>query len=213
MISRNDYAVILRCAEMYKKELLDTNVLFIYQNRKTKRYEYIEATFLAANFKHLTGITYPKKNENKNEQDNTDGAAHFFNLAVNRRLDILKCNYKNDGTTALKLQILPMIMNIKRTARMIGDYNGSRMHIMADKMCGSYAATLALVNDRRYGYSPSSTIRDDIRNLVSEYHPIYAILQKSINESHYNRIFYKSKKFDCDNMPVTIKGRIVIQEK
>lgn len=82
MISKAEYATVLRCAEQYEKELLDTNVLFIYENRRTKKYE-------------------------------------------------------SDGTTAIKLQILSSVMNIKKTARMIGDYNHSRLHIMAVKMCGS----------------------------------------------------------------------------
>ncbi|MGX8833686.1 PBECR4 domain-containing protein [Amedibacillus sp. YH-ame6] len=196
MINRNDYATVLRCAEQYKRELADTKMLFVYENRHTKEYGCFEAAFLSSNFKHLTGIIYPFKNEEIDTEDLTDGAVHFFNLALRKRLDIDKCKYKSDGTTQLKLQILQMIMNIKKTARMIGDFNHSKLHIMADKMCGSVATTLAFTKNEIGDYCPSSALREDIRNLVTDFHPIIAIYQKDINEDTYTRVCYKSQKLD-----------------
>lgn len=201
MITKREFATVLKCADIYRDELLDTNIMFIYENRMTRKIEYIESTFLAGNFKHLTGIIYPKQDLPNSEDDKKGQAVHFFNLAVNKRLNIDDCKYKNDGTTPLKLQILISIMNIKKNARMIGDYNSSRLHIMADKMCGSVAATLALTHDKEYGLCPSSTIKDDIRNLVSQYHPIVAIFQKPITQVLYENPSYISKKFDKGRMP------------
>lgn len=207
MIDKKDFAMLLKCAEIYKNELLNTNLLFIYINRKTKKYEYIETTYLDKNFKHLTGIQY--KHENKNtDKISIDSAAHFFNLAVCKRLDIKKCHYKSDGTTKLKMQILPMAMNIKKNARMIGDYSEGRMHIMADKMCGTVSMTLAFINDRVYGYCPCSALREDIRKMVTQYHSISAVFQKNMDVEKYDRLCFKNKIFDFDSLPQEIKNKI-----
>lgn len=207
MISKADYAIVIRCAEQYEKELLDTNVLFVYENRRTKKYESVEVTFLASNFKHLTGVIYPH-NDKEEADEMSEGAVHFFNLALRKRLNINKCNYKSDGTTPIKLQILSSIMNIKKTARMIGDYNNSRLHIMADKMCGSTSATLAFTRSGSNELLPSSTLREDIRRLVTEYHTVIAVYQKSIQDREYANCFYTSKKYSISKLPKSIKEKL-----
>lgn len=207
MISKAEYATVLRCAEQYEKELLDTKVLFIYENRKTKKYEFEEVTFLSSNFKHLTGVLYPY-NDKDQKEETTEGAVHFFNLALRKRLDINKCKYKSDGTTSIKLQILSSVMNIKRTARMIGDYNHSKLHIMADKMCGSVSTTLAFTRSKSNELYPSSTLREDIRKLVTEYHTVIAVYQKSIHDSEYTVCCFISKKYSKSKVPESIKKKI-----
>lgn len=67
---------------------------------------------------------------------------------------------------------------------------------MSDKMCGSVAATLAFTEDKVYGLCPSSTIEDDIRKLVAQYHPIIAIYQTAC---------YISKKVDKEKMPDNLR--------
>lgn len=204
MISKADYATVLRCAEQYEKELLNTKILFVYENRRTKEYESEEVTFLPSNFKHLTGVLY---SQNDKEQE-SEGAVYFFNLALKKRLDIHKCKYKSDGTTTIKLQILSSIMNIKKTARMIGDYNHSRLHIMADKMCGSTSATLAFTRSKSNELFPSSTLREDIRRLVTEYHTVVAVYQKAIQDSEYTECCYTSKKYDTSKLPKCIEKKL-----
>lgn len=207
MISKAEYSTVLKCAELYKNELLNTNVLFIYENRRTKKYESEEVTFLASNFKHLTGVLYSHNDKNQ-EEETTEGAVDFFNLALKKRLNINKCKYKSDGTTTIKLQILSSIMNIKKTARMIGDYNHSRLHIMADKMCGSISTTLAFTRSKTNELYPSSTLREDIRKLVTEFHTVIAVYQKSIHDSEYTDCCYKSKKYSTSKLPESIKRKI-----
>lgn len=111
-------------------------------------------------------------------------------------MDINECKYKSDGTTQIKLQILQMIMNIKKTARMIGDFNHSKLYIMADKMCGSIATTLAFTKNEIGDYCPSSALREDIRNLVTDFHSILAIYQKYINDDTYTRVCHEAQKLD-----------------
>lgn len=164
---------------------------------------------MATNFKHVTGIIYPKQNLPVTDVNDKIGQAeHFFDLALMKRLNRENCKYKKDGTTSLKLQILVNIMNIKKNARMIGDYNQSRLHIMADKMCGSVVATLALTHDREYGLCPSSTIKDDIRNLVRQYHSVIAIYQKKPGQELYEIPSYSSAKFDKERIPSDLKKMI-----
>lgn len=206
MISYKDYTTILECVLLYKKELVNSNLLFLYQNRLTGKYEYVEVIFLAGNFMHLTGVIY--QNLKHDEVTNSNDAVNFFRLAINKRLDINKCFYKDDGTTILKLRILTIIMNIKKSARMIGEYNGSKIHINANRMCGTTAATLAFVKNEKCEYYPSSTLCEDIRNLVKQYNTILAIYQKQLNDSKYKIIQYSNKKFNDQDIPISIRNLI-----
>lgn len=189
MISKSDYECILRNAKIYKANLSKSNVIFIYENRITKKYEYTEVMFLPANFKHLTGVQCFDSNGNPIR------ANHFLDLAVKNRLNINQCHYKSDGTTQLKLKILSKLMNITSSARMIGDYNNSKLHISADKMCGSTSATLAFTKNNKNKLYPSSALQEDIRNLVNEYHTVIAVYQNKHGKDDFEQC-YLSKKYD-----------------
>lgn len=199
MISKSDYECIIRNAKLYKNNLSGSNVIFVYENRQTKEYEYCEVVFKASNFKHLTGINYL---DNSNS-----GANHFILLAFNQRLNIQKCSYKADGTTQLKLRILSMIMNITKSARMIGTYNNSKLHISADKMCGSTAATLAFVRNNKQELCPSSALQEDIRNLVTEYHTVVAVFQKKQGNEFYE-LWSSSKRYDENKISDDMRKKI-----
>lgn len=96
---------------------------------------------------------------------------------------------KENSLITLMISITSMfligVFCIKKTARMIADYNHSRLHIMTDKMCGSISTTLALTRSESNELYPSSTLREDIRRFVTEYHMGMAVCQKSIHDSEY----------------------------
>ena len=45
-------------AKTYKENLLNKNILFIFENKEEKNLNFIETIFLPSNFLHLTGIKY-----------------------------------------------------------------------------------------------------------------------------------------------------------
>ena len=52
---------ICESAKKYKNNLLNKNIIFIFENKKKQKIEYIEVLFLAQNFLHFTGIKYEKR--------------------------------------------------------------------------------------------------------------------------------------------------------
>jgi hypothetical protein len=111
--------VIFKCAKMYNENLSGNNVLFVsHADYKT---EFFETSFSPNNFLHLTGFKVVRNRE------------RFFEAALNERLSPEDIAYESGGTTELKLSILPKLMSIHTTARMVGDYDNSRPLLIADK--------------------------------------------------------------------------------
>lgn len=57
-------------------------------------------------------------------------------------------------------------------------------------------------------YYPSSTLCEDIRNLVKQYNTILTIYQKQLNDSKYKIIQYSNKKFNDQDIPISIRNLI-----
>lgn len=93
----NDLNIIKQAAKLYKTNLLDKNILYIFI--KNNKIAYYEVTFLKEHFKHLTGVI-----SNLN-------AYEFFYRAANNRLKLEYFEYKNN-TTALKLDNIIKCMSL-----------------------------------------------------------------------------------------------------
>ena len=93
----NDLNIIKQAAKLYKTNLLDKNILYIFI--KNNKIAYYEVTFLKEHFKHLTGVI-----SNLN-------AYEFFYRAANNRLKLEHFEYKNN-TTALKLDNIIKCMSL-----------------------------------------------------------------------------------------------------
>ena len=50
--------ILYSSAKKYKENLLDKNIMFVYENKVTKKLSYIETIFKNYHFLHLTGIKY-----------------------------------------------------------------------------------------------------------------------------------------------------------
>lgn len=96
--------------------------------RKKPEYIYaLELTFDASNFQHLTGLQ-----TNHSRISPTD----FFERCITRRLKEDDLSFATDGTTPLKLQVLPMLLVKNLSANMVGDYNGRNPKLITDKLAG-----------------------------------------------------------------------------
>lgn len=93
--------IITSCAKIYKENLENKNLLFIFGDLQTP--EYFEALFLPRNFLHLTGV--------KLIESRIFSSKDFYNRCLNGKLSPNDFSMAQDGTTEMKLYVLPKIMD------------------------------------------------------------------------------------------------------
>jgi len=172
--------IIYKCAMEYKNNLSNKCILFV--TATDSKSTSFEALFLPQNFKHLTGVA-----------SHLSGA-DFFDLAIRNRLGPNEITLANDGTTDLKLDVLPQLMNIHRTARMVGDYDFSRSLLVADKVAGTVTAALGFVQSKNF-YLPKTALKADVRNITiqSTRRRIVAIIVKQRGDELFSQLTYIAK--------------------
>lgn len=177
---------IYNCAVLYQKNLMGKNVLFIGANEN--KATGFEAIFLPRNFQHFTGVG-----------TNLKSSTLFFNAAVNNELSEKDIIITTDGTTELKLEVLPTLMNIHVTARMFGDYDNSKSLLVTDKLAGTQTAAMGFVEDKNYFY-PNTVLNDDLRNLtIKPRQRVIAIFVKNQKDKIYNQLTYIPKGMTIDD--------------
>ena len=106
-------SIITDCAVKYKENLDGYQLLFILKD-KHKHISSLEVSFNPYNFLHLTGIKLADKTT----------ATDFYERCLNHKLSPDDFSFAPDGTTQLKLEILPQLMVKNISAKMVGDFNG-----------------------------------------------------------------------------------------
>jgi len=169
--------VIYKCAQMYKENLSNKCVLFA--TAEDGKVITFESLFLPQNFKHLTGV------------HSRVSGADFFGLVIRNKLSPSVIELADDGTTDLKLDILPQLMSIHKTARMVGDYDNSRSLFIADKIAGTVTAAMGFIHTMNY-YLPQSALKSDVRDITlkATRHRVIAIFVKNRNDALYNELSY-----------------------
>ena len=185
--------IIYQCAMDYKNNLSNKCILFLTtaDNIVTS----FETLFLPQNFKHLTGV-----------RSKLSGA-DFFDLATRNRLSPNDIALADDGTTDLKLDVLPQLMNIHITARMAGDYNYSRSLLVADKIAGTVTAALGFVQADGI-YLPKTALKADVRDITSQAtrRKIAAVFVKQRGDELYKQMTYIAKGMTISD--VTFKATL-----
>lgn len=98
-----------------------------------------------------------------------------------------------NGTTEIKLLVLPQLMKIYNTAKMVGNYNFSKSSLYTEKLTGNITACLGFVRDDKY-YVPNTALKEDIRDIsIKPQHRVLAVLRKAVNQSIYKEICYIAK--------------------
>lgn len=181
--------IITECAKKYEKQLSNQNLLFLFGEAKNPKF--IEAAFLPFNFMHLTGANISSIKSNR-----------FYNLCLNQKLKEIHISIYKDGTTEKKLSVLPQLMDISSTAKMIGDFNNTGFLLQSEKIVGNTVAIMGFVKVNGY-YIPNTALKEDCRNLSSESPKrILAILKKPMAEKQYQTITYLAKKLDFHNIKI-----------
>ena len=172
------------------------NYLFIYRERTDNSIRFFEALFLPRNFQHLTGL----------ELMDEDGKLIkkpllFYERCLNRKLSENDIAFRSDGTTRLKLEALPRIVNFISSSKMTGLYNDSRPLLAIDRLAGTTNFCLGFSQDGKY-YVPSSCLLEDIRNLAGKPSQVLAVMSKKSDELIYRNIRYVAKKLPFDKLQI-----------
>lgn len=183
-------SVVFAAASDYQENLVDKSLLFVCMD-KHKRVHCVEVTFDTSNFKHMTGF--------KTDID----ALQFFDLCANRRLKEGDFEFSDDGTTPLKMQVLPRLVRSNLSANMIGDYNMSQPKLYTEKIAGSVSACIGFVRTRTSGrLVPNTVLEGDIRKRVNRPDRIILTYRKNRGDSEYSELVYQAKKVDWSKISI-----------
>ena len=175
---------ILKCAELYDFVLKNKNYLIVYRSQGNS-FSYIECSFLARHFQHLTGIEI--------NTTTIKSSTQFYNLCISKKLKLSDFHLPQNGTYELKLDVLPKLIEMHRKPCMIGDYNQQRIQLQTKKMVGNITAVLGFAKEGNY-YVPNTVLQEDIRNITN--HPpnkVIAIFSKHNKLVKYDLVLYISK--------------------
>lgn len=182
-------SIIIDCAAKYEENLNGYQLLFILKD-KHKHISSLEVSFYPYNFLHLTGIKL------------IDGttATDFYKRCLNHKLSPEDFSFASDGTTQLKLEILPQLMLKNISAKMVGDFNGCNPKLYTEKLTGGVKACLGFVKTHRAEYVPNTVLNTDIRTVTKISQQVIATYRRKNSASPYQELVYKAKKIDWDTI-------------
>lgn len=182
---------IYESAIKYRENLLNKNIIYIYEKNKAKELNFIETIFNDYNFLHFTGTQY-RYNAHK-----------FFKDCLEKKLSCNNIKVNNNSFTHLKLEVLENAMSINKSAKRIGDFNGSKVNIKIEKVIGNTHLCLGFSNldsknKKLRFYYPKTLLQDNLKNNIIEDNRIIAILSKSKEEKMYKEVTYLSKNINLN---------------
>ena len=134
MTKKEALQIVFSCAASYKENLAGRSLLFVTTD-KHKTVRCLEVTFDGSNFLHMTGFKLNKKEISAN---------NFFSMCCDKRSSESDFEFAADGTTEMKMRVLPGLVQKHLSAKMVGDYNLSQPKLYTDKLAGSVGAVWAL---------------------------------------------------------------------
>ena len=178
---------ICESAIRYKENLLNKNVIFIFENKKSQNIDFIEVAFYDTYYLHLTGMKYYKN------------ARTFFRDCLNNKISPHNIKMRKAPFTQLKLQVLENAMAINKSAKRIGNFNNNKVNITIEKVIGNtyYCigfSNLDSKNKKLKYYYPKTLLQENLKNNIIDDNKIIAILSKNKNQKLYNEITYLSKE-------------------
>lgn len=184
-------SVIVKCAVLYQEHLANHNLLFLCMD-KHRHLSVFEISFDGSNFLHLTGVKI-----NRNGPSPVAGAKDFYDRCLNHRLSVRDFEFAKDGTTALKLDVLPQMMSKNISATMIGDYNTRSPKLLTEKLAGNVRACMGFVSVKSsVRYVPNTLLKTDIRQNTSGTLRIIATYRKKMDQPLYRELTYAAKDID-----------------
>lgn len=186
---------VLNCAKQYQNKLLNKKLIIIYRERKDNRIHHIEMAFYDRNYQHLTGLELVDANGNVLHHQ----AKNFYRKCIENKLGIDEFQFKQDGTTNLKLAALDSLTDVSKITKITGDYNGGRPYLYVDKIMGGVNFCLGLSQEDDV-YVPSSALLEDIKKLTNSPSQVLAILEKGISDNIYAVVKHVAKGLNLNNL-------------
>ena len=202
MDKRRAIQIMTKAAELYRDNLEDQKVLFLYGipseikrqlqtgDKSLSSMNAYEVVFHRTNFLHLTGVKLNKKN--------TASSIHFYQKCLDKRLTESDFCFAKDGSTGQKLDILENMMKIKKNVTMIGEFTDRGPKLFTEKAAGNVCGCIGFVKDRNTKLNvPNTLLKKDIRDVTA--HPtqkVYAVLSKRYTEDKYSVIVKSDKSLD-----------------
>ena len=178
--------IILKCAEQYENQLADRNLLILCMD-KAKRVQCMETAFSRNNFLHLTGVKFQKSQ--------VLSANEFYNKCINKRLSPRAFALADNGTTEMKLRILPQLFTKNLSANMAGDFGARTPVLFTEKLAGSVKGGIGFVLEQNTGYYvPNTVLNEDIRKYIMNPQRVIAVYRKEKTAKQYEEITYIAKK-------------------
>ena len=193
---------LINGAKIYKENLLNKNILII--TKINSKVNSLEVKFPKSAYLHLTGV-----------QVNKDliSAKDFFNLCAKRKIRLEDFDFKSNGTTKLKLDVLESALKIPSSIKMVTAHNGMRPELYTDRLVGNVRACLGLINKGNY-YVPNTLLKTDIRQESTCIERVIVIMEKHENDKTYKNVSYLAEgiEFEKLDLPKEIKVKIGQEE-
>lgn len=199
MDKRRAIQIMTKAAELYRDNLEDQKVLFLYalpseikkelqtEGKVLSSIKGYEVAFHRYNFLHLTGVKL-----NKGE---TVSAIHFYEKCLDKRLTEHDFFLAKDGSTGQKLDILERMMLIKKNVTMIGEFTDRGPKLFTEKAAGNVCGCIGFVKDRNTELNvPNTLLKKDIRDVTAQpTYKVFAVVSKHYTEERYS-VFDKIDK-------------------
>ncbi len=185
-------SIISDCAKKYDKNLCGYQLLFVLKD-KNKNISTFVADFKRNNFLHLTGVKLSRK----------ISAKDFYRMCLHNKLSEDDFCLADDGTTQLKLEVLPKLMNKDLSARMVADFDGSNPKLFTDKLVGSIKGCVGFVKVGKEQYFPNTILNVDIRTIAKNSCQIIASYRRKSEKEKWQNV-YKTKNVDWNMIKLPI---------
>ncbi len=182
MTKKEALATVFACAREYKANLVGKSLLFVCIDKHKNTY-CVEVTFDASNFQHMTGF------------QTEFSALEFFNRCIDQRLRENDFSFSEDGTTELKMMVLPGLVRKNISANMIGDYNMSQPKLYTERIAGGIKACVGFIKSGGTGrYVPNTVLNGDIRNKVKKLTALWQPIESAVKKSNILKSYIWRRK-------------------
>lgn len=139
----------------------------------------------------------------------------FYHKCLDNTLTESEIRFKEDGTTPLKLEVLPKLVQFLHFSKMTALYNGIKPKLAVDRVVGTTNYCLGFIKDGDY-FVPSSCLMEDVCRLGDNPSQILAIMSKKANQSEpvYKEMRYVAKGVPLNKLKISdeLKKRITLEK-
>ncbi len=183
MDKRRAIQIMTKAADIYRNNLEDQKVLFLYglpsevkkqlqtEGKILSAIQGYEVAFHRYNFQHLTGVRL-----NKGE---TASAIHFYQKCLDKRLTENDFTFAKDGSTGQKL--------------------------FAEKGAGNVCGCIGFVQDKNTKLNvPNTLLKKDIRDVIAQpIYKVFAVISKHYTDDKYLQLAKLDKSINLSECHFT----------